>query len=147
MSPRRSARELALKVLFQVDVGGIPFEEVLETSIEQVRPEQREEAFIREVVPGAVRRIPELDAIIGSLAEGWSIGRLARVDKNVLRIALYELLYMPTHPVAGVINDAVEIAKTYSTEDSGRFVNGILGAFVRDRMPDASAGANAQAGN
>jgi transcription antitermination protein NusB len=133
MSKRRNARELVLKVLFQVDVGGLPTEEALETAFEQVRPPDEEQAYVADVVRGVAERIQDLDGIIGSLAEGWRLDRLAKVDKNVLRAALFELKHRTDIPVNVVVNDAVEIAKKYSTEDSGRFVNGILGSFLRNR--------------
>jgi N utilization substance protein B len=135
MSKRRNARELSLKVLFQIEVGKLPPEEALETSFEQVRPSEEDREYVAEVVRGVMREETELDRIIADLAEGWRLDRLAKVDKNVLRLALYELIHRPEIPVSVVVNDAVEVAKKYSTEDSGRFVNGILGSFLR-RPPD-----------
>ena len=133
MSKRRHARELALKVLFQVDVGRLPIEEVLETSYEEVRPSAEDWKFVEEAVRGVVQEQDELDRRIGAMAEGWRLERLARVDKNVLRLALHEIIHHPDVPASVVINDAVEVAKKYSTEDSGRFVNGILGSFLKQR--------------
>jgi N utilization substance protein B len=133
MSIRRDARELILKVLFQIDVGKLPPDEALETAFEQVRPAQAEREYVDEVVRGVVACEEQLDKIIGGLAEGWRLDRLAKVDKNVLRTALYELIHRRDIPAAEVVNDAVETAKKYSTEDSGRFVNGILGSFQRNR--------------
>ncbi|HTE17672.1 MAG TPA: transcription antitermination factor NusB [Armatimonadota bacterium] len=138
MSKLKSARELILKVLFQIEVGKLPPDEALETSFEQVRPSPEDRAYVDEVVRGVVAETEELDAIIGSLAEGWRLDRLAKVDKNVLRTALYELRHQPAAPVSVVVNDAVDVAKKYSTEDSGRFVNGILGSFLRGRNPDGA---------
>jgi transcription antitermination protein NusB len=138
MSKRKNARELILKLLFQVDVGRLPLEEVLETSFEEVRPSPDDRTYAEEIVRGVVREAGELDRTIGELAEGWRLDRLARVDKNVLRMALYELMHRTDIPVNVVINDAVEVAKKYSTEDSGRFVNGILGSFLRRREQPVS---------
>ncbi|MFN3649681.1 MAG: transcription antitermination factor NusB [Armatimonadota bacterium] len=136
MSKNRNARELVLKVLFQIDVGKLPAEEVLETAFEQVKPSTEERRYTREMVDGVLGEISRLDAIIDELAQGWRLERLARVDKNVLRAALYELTHRPDSPASTVINDAVEIAKKYSTEDSPRFVNGILGSYQR-RLKEA----------
>lgn len=133
MSKRRNARELLLKVLFQIEVGKLPEEEVLETTFEQVHPPEEDRQFIRDLTQGVLREAQRLDEIIAGLAEGWRLDRLAKVDKSVLRAALFELIHHADVPVSVVINDAVEIAKKYSTEDSGRFVNGILGSFVRRR--------------
>jgi transcription antitermination protein NusB len=133
MSKRRNARELVLKVLFQIDVGRLPPDEALELAFEQVRPPDEERAYVDETVRGIMQEVGEFDRVIGDLAEGWRLDRLARVDKNVLRIALYELTRRPEVAPNVVVNDAVEMAKKYSTEDSGRFVNGILGSFLRRR--------------
>lgn len=133
MSKRTNARELILKILFQVDVGKLPVEEALETAFEQVRPAEEDRPYVEEIVRGVVAEEAELDEIIARLAEGWRLDRLAKVDKNVLRTALYELRHKPEFSPGVVINDAVETAKKYSTEDSGRFVNGILGSYLRER--------------
>ena len=133
MTKRKNARELILKVLFQVDVGKLPVEEALETAFEQVRPSEEDAVYVAEIVRGVMAEHGALDNIIGGLAEGWRLDRLARVDKNVLRTALYELRHRPEFPAGEVINDAVDTAKKYSTEDSGRFVNGILAGFLRER--------------
>jgi N utilization substance protein B len=133
MGKRRAARELALKVLFQIDVGKLPPEEVLETSFEQVPVEPEEQAYVAEVVRGTLAHLPELDEIIGSLAAGWKLDRIANVDKNVLRLALYEIGHREDIPPSVSVNEAIEIAKKYSTEDSGKFVNGILGSYLRQR--------------
>ena len=140
MSKRRSARELALKILFQVEVGKFTPEEALETSFEQVNPPEEDRTYAAELVRGVARRCEELDQIIGDLAQGWSLERLAKVDKNVLRLGLYELIDHKELPANVVINDAVEVAKKYSTDDSGRFVNGILGSFLRRRDDSGAEG-------
>ena len=133
MNKRRNARELILKVLFQIEVGKTPVDEALTTSFEAVRPTPEEQAYTDEIVRGVASEQADLDGAIGEYAEGWRVDRLAKVDKNVLRMALYELIHHPEIPVSTVINDAVEVAKKYSTDDSGRFVNGILGSFLRRR--------------
>jgi len=131
MSKGRTARELALKVLFQIDVGKLPLDEVLETALEEVRPSDEAWDYVQKAVRGVVERQADLDAVIDELAVGWRVERLANVDKNVLRLALYELLHEKGAPASVVVNDAVEVAKKYSTEESGKFVNGILGSFLR----------------
>jgi len=131
LGKRRNARELALKVMFQIDVGGLPPEEVLATTFEQVPVEPEEREYVSAVVHGVLAHLDELDAVIGSLASGWRLERIANVDKNVLRIALYEIQHRDDIPPSVSVNEAVEIAKKYSTEDSGRFVNGILGTYLR----------------
>ncbi len=136
MSKRRNARELALKVLFQVDVGRLTPDEALQIWEEEVRPAAEDREYVDGLVRGIAAEEADLDKIIAELAEGWRVDRLAKVDKNVLRIALYELIHRPEAPVNTVVNDAVEIVKKYSTDDSGRFVNGILGSYLRLRHRD-----------
>jgi transcription antitermination protein NusB len=143
MSRRRIAVELALKVLFQVEVGKLPPDEALETSFEEVQPAAEDRTYVEETVRGVVADEAALDAIIAALAEGWRLDRIAKVDKNVLRIALYELRCHPELSASVVINDAVEIARKYSMEESGKFVNGILGSFLRNRQAEARGDAPA----
>ena len=151
MGPRRLGRDLALKLLFQVDVGRIPLAEVL--------AHFREDSahlpcaaldYAESLAKGVALHLPEIDRILDELAEGWTIDRLASVDRNVLRIASYELLHEQSVPVSVVINEAVELAKKYSTADSGRFVNGILANVARrlglpeKRQSDQGAGTEAE---
>lgn len=137
MSKRKSVRELALKVLYQIEVGKLPPEEALEATFESVRTSGEETRAVTALVEGVLGELDQLDALIGDYAEGWTLERLAKVDKNVLRVALYELRNDPGAPVSAVINDAVDLAKKFSMmEDSGRFVNGILGSYVRRRQQE-----------
>jgi transcription antitermination protein NusB len=130
-SKRREARELAMKILFQVEVGQRPLDEVIETTREAVPTEPEEWAYVDEVVHGVLRERAELDRIIGNLASGWRVERIANVDRNILRLALYEIRDRPDIPASVSVNEAVEMAKKYSTEESGKFVNGILGSYLR----------------
>ncbi len=132
---RRRARDLALQVLFRVDVGRTPLEEALAAA-------RRDDAsvdweFVEELSRGATTHTPELDALITDHLSGWTLDRLASIDRVILRMALYELGYMSTPPGA-VINEAVELAKRYGTDESGGFVNGVLGAIHREQ--DHAAG-------
>jgi N utilization substance protein B len=128
---RREARELAMKILFQVEVGHRPIEEVLETTLEAVPIPEEEKEYLDDVVQGVLREREALDRIIGDLASGWKLERIANVDRNVLRIALYEIRNRADIPASVSVNEAVEIAKKYSTAESGKFVNGILGTYLR----------------
>lgn len=133
MIRRRGACELILKALFQAEVGRFSADEVLETVHEAVRTEAEDWTYVQATVRGVSSDMERLDRIIGFLAEGWRLDRLAKVDKNVLRMALFELIQHPEFPTQTVVNDAIEIARKYSMEDSGKFVNGILGSFLRRR--------------
>src|SRR5690242_20493860 len=121
---RREARELAMKILYQVEVGQRPLEEVMETTLEAVPVPPEERAYVDEIVQGVLHEQSTLDRIIGDLASGWKLERIANVDRNVLRLALFEIRNRPDIPRSVSVNEAVEIAKKYSTEESGKFVNG-----------------------
>ena len=135
---RREARELALRMLFQLDVGKQPLDEVVEAALAQSHLEGKNRAFAEEAVRGAWSRRDVIDARLSALATDWAMDRQAAVDRNILRLSAYELLYMPESPVAAVVNEAVELAKKYSTAESGRFVNGVLGALARQPRGEAS---------
>jgi len=119
---------MALRVLFEVDVG----RQVLEAALERMRPDVsgHEWEYLRAVCTGVWTSRVELDRTIAELTTDWPIDRLANTDRSVLRLAAYELLHTETPPQV-VINEAVELAKRYGTEDSGRFVNGVLGTLAR----------------
>jgi N utilization substance protein B len=124
MPSRRHARELALQALYGAEVGHRePAEMIDETVGSRAEPETR--TFVRDLVLGTLENIDESDAIIGPLLEGWTLDRLPTIDRIVLRMSMFELRHLPT-PKPVVINEAVELAKKFSTEDSGRFVNGVL---------------------
>lgn len=131
MGKRRLARESALKTLFQVDVGKLSPDEALANArlVGDSDPEVLE--FAERLARGALAHQERLDAIISRYATGWALDRMANVDRNLLRLALFEILFLDDIPASVSINEAVDLAKLYSTADSGRFINGILGNFVR----------------
>ena len=130
MARRRDARRLAVSILYQADLGGRSPREVLE---ERRALGIRVPGFTQELVGGVEERREELDRLIGEHAEGWSVPRMAAVDRAVLRVASYELLFRDDVPTAVAIDEAVTTAKELSTADSGRFVNGVLGKIARER--------------
>ncbi|MCS7208392.1 MAG: transcription antitermination factor NusB [Fimbriimonadales bacterium] len=133
---RRAVREWALRALYQIDLGSKPVEEAIEEVLGVAALEPDDANAVRELVAGVARtQLTELDPLIQQYARGWTIDRMAVIDRNLLRLALYELRYHPEQPFKVVINDAIELAKKYSTAESGRFVNGILGAIVRQMYP------------
>jgi transcription antitermination protein NusB len=129
MSTRHQAREAALGVLFQVDLGKSDVGDALDPVRAQGWPRD-DWTLIEQLVRGTRRHVEDIDALIRSVAEHWTLERMATVDRNVLRMAIFELQYTDT-PVGVIINEAVELAKQYSTVESGRFVNGMLGRIVR----------------
>ena len=127
--PRHRARELALKVLFQLEDGGggdAP-EEVLDYHAADDEAGRDVTAFARELVLGVLEHRAELDEIIRSASTNWRLEQMGRVDRVVLRMAVYEIAVSRKVPMRAAINESIELAKTFSGEESGRFVNGILG--------------------
>lgn len=133
MGKRRQSRELALQWLYQIDIAGTSAEETIAAEGEWVPDSAEVREFAEILVKGVQDRIEELDNLIREFAAGWTIDRLAILDRNILRIALFEILHLPEIPHRVSINEAVDLAKNFSTVESGRFVNGILGTFVRNR--------------
>jgi len=119
---RREGRELALKLLYREEVTGI--EDGPIPDIDEARTEAL--AFADEIVAGVRARHEEIDRLIGEASEHWEIPRMGAVDRTVLRIGAFELLCVPGNPVGVVINEAVEIARKYSSNEGSRFVNGVL---------------------
>lgn len=135
---RRKAREAALQALFQIDVGKALADDAIGYAIMFNDLSKDSEEFCRCLVTGVIANQAGIDEIIGRLAVDWSLDRLGNVDRNVLRTALFELMYLHDIPVGATINEAVEIAKTFGNSDSGRFINGILGEFTRGYNPGQS---------
>lgn len=129
---RRSARATALKALFQVDVARADPSAALDAGAEGEELTPKDRQFARELVEGTLAHLAEIDQRIAQLAIDWKVDRLGRVDRNVLRMAIFELGHAATPPEI-VTSEAVELAKTYGDSASGRFVNGVLGALLRER--------------
>jgi transcription antitermination protein NusB len=123
---RAEARERALHLLYEAEVRGQGALEVLDAQL--LPPDPYTSTLVRGVGDHQV----DLDAYIGRLAVGWPIERMPAMDRAVLRMGTFELTHQPDVPTAVVINEAVELAKRYSTEDSGRFVNGVLSAVASE---------------
>jgi N utilization substance protein B len=120
---RREARERALALLYEAEAKETGGAEVLDAQPVDV------EAYAADVVVGVADHRAELDALIGRHAHGWTVERMPTIDLTILRMAAYELLHRDDVPPNVAINEAVELAKRYSTDDSGRFVNGVLAAI------------------
>jgi N utilization substance protein B len=129
---RRRGRELALQMLYQHELAGTDPETIF-AGFDELRdapPEARD--FAVALVRGVIGRLAELDAQIGEQADHWRIDRMATVDRNILRLALFELRFAPDTPAAVVIDEAVEIAKRFGSERSSQFVNGVLDGLIHD---------------
>ena len=131
MPARRKARKRALDVLYEADLRDLAPSGVLESylqRIEKPRPDHLDYAI--GLVEGVAKHLDRIDELIASYAEGWTIDRMPIVDRNLARIAVYELLYEPDIDDPVAITEAVELAKQMSTDDSPRFLNGILGRIA-----------------
>ena len=110
-----------------------------ETGLYREYPNEKQIQYIQEVVRGVAVHGPELDQYIAQHSKNWSFARIPRTAAAIMRVAMYEILYMPSIPAAASINDAVEIAKKYEEEKVVSFINGILGAFVREEFPELAS--------
>jgi transcription antitermination protein NusB len=134
MGARRKARESALQMLFAIDLAGIPTEELIRHYWSQLSDAELDEAsmeFATNLVRGTRAKLRQIDERIISRAENWRISRMAIVDRNVLRLAVYEFLFEKT-PRTVVINEALEVARRFSTYEATQFINGILDAIKHD---------------
>lgn len=126
MGRRRQARELALQALYLADAARMSGEEALLIVRAGSEVDEKAETFARQLTLGTLSDLADLDERIAKVAKNWDLGRMAAVDRNILRMASYELLRCPETPISVVIDEALEIAKAYSSEDSSAFINGIL---------------------
>jgi transcription antitermination protein NusB len=127
---RRQARQTALQSLYEYDTAQHDPEAVLQRHSEERHLDPRVVAYAQELLRGVRAHEAEIDALIQEAAPEWPIAQMARIDKNILRLAIYEILYNNAVPERAAINEAVELAKQYGSDASSRFVNGVLGAIV-----------------
>ncbi len=137
---RRRARELALQVLFQLDFQKIEAEVALELLCsEEEAPSDKVQKYALHLIQGVLEHQTEVDDLISQVAADWKIERMPGVDRNIARIATYELRFAAEKLAAGIIiNEAVELAKTFAADESSRFINGILGALLKLSPQDES---------
>ncbi|MFN0007983.1 MAG: transcription antitermination factor NusB [Planctomycetota bacterium] len=140
MKKRTRAREIALQFLYQLDLRG---DDLMAEAKSFVRGEERDSEtarFALRLVEGTVQNRGEIDKMIQGVAQNWNISRMAVVDRNVLRLASYELLHCDDIPPKVAINEAIELGKRYSTQNSGAFINGILDKIMNRKPATASDG-------
>lgn len=130
VTSRRGARTVALQILYEVDSVGHPWEEVCHRYLDEKNLSPEVASFARELVKGVLDNRERLDGIISEFAPSWPVAQLLAVDRNVLRLAIYELTIDRSAPPKVVINEAVELAKLFGSESSFKFVNGVLGAVM-----------------
>lgn len=130
MKSRTKARSVALQVLYEVDVTDHQPGPVLAYHLENTNVEQNHKRFISQIVSGVVKNKQILDEYISQFAPDWPLDQVAIIDRNLIRIALWEIAVYQKTPIKVVINEAVELAKQYGSDGSSRFVNGVLGGFI-----------------
>jgi len=140
MSRRRLSREIALKILYQIDMTGGAPAEVLPEFYENFEAPQALRSFAERLVMGVCANREEIDRRIVSTSEHWRLERMPVVDRNVLRIAVFEMLFCPDIPPKVSINEAIDLAKSYGSEDSGAFINGILDKVLSQSSADSRSG-------
>jgi len=134
MGGRRLSREMALKALFQIDLVNTNMEEALEYTFENVELSDEVKEFSLILVKGVMSNLSDIDKVINHSTNNWSLERITNIDRSILRIAIYEILYLKNIPKSVSINEAVELAKKYGTKSSFSFVNGVLGQINKDDL-------------
>lgn len=134
MKPRHQARQIALQALYEIDITSHSPGNVIRDRLAAQEPPLRKEAadFARHIVAGVAAHTSSLDQIIAHFAPEWPVNQIATIDRNILRIALWEILFDGT-PIRVAINEAVELAKEFGAEASPRFINGVLGTATRHK--------------
>lgn len=138
---RRLAREIAVQSLYQMEMNDVEAGEAVTMLLSEAGGENESEVelsdmgtpeFVLELVNGVWEKKSEIDVLLGDYLKGWQISRLSRVDRQVLRLAAYEMIYREDAPAKVVVNEAIELAKHFGTTESGKFVNGVLGKMIQD---------------
>ncbi|SDD44353.1 NusB antitermination factor [Paenibacillus sp. UNCCL117] len=139
---RRLARELALQSLYQMGMNEVTTTDAVDHVVEEARGEdeaqltrakdQISELDVKELVEGTLRHRSQIDHLLVDYLKGWQMDRLSKVDREILRLATYEMIYCDDVPPKVVVNEAIEMSKNFGTEESGKFVNGVLGKMIRD---------------
>jgi N utilization substance protein B len=126
MKIRRSSRELAMQALFYMDINGEYSEPMIARFCQVFPPSKKSDPFFHQILSGVIEKRLEIDTVIERFSSNWKMNRMACVDRNIMRIAVYEIMYCQDIPPKVSINEAIDIGKKYGTEDSGAFINGIL---------------------
>ena len=141
MANRHLSRTVAMQSLFEWDFNGKKedLKTVILGNLEEFAPSMDDASFVYALAEGVQDNLPEIDAIIVKTAPEWPIDQIPLVDRNVLRIGIYELMFLKDVPPKVAINEAVELAKTFGGENSGKFLNGVLGTLYKELFPGEAA--------
>lgn len=123
---RRASREIAMKLLYQLEIQKGDREEQIQRVLEENSFTEKDRSYVIEVVEGVQRNLADIDKAIELHSKGWKISRISKIDLSILRLSIYEICFRDDIPYNVSVNEAVELAKKYSNEDAGSFVNGIL---------------------
>jgi N utilization substance protein B len=139
---RRVAREIAIQSLYQIEMNEVSAKEAVAMAVHEaendneaglaVAGEKVSPAYVQELVEGTRANLAAIDEMLSAYLKGWQIDRLSRVDREVLRLAAYEMVYRNDVPPKVALNEAIELAKHFGTEESGKFVNGVLGKMIKE---------------
>ncbi|MBW2063006.1 MAG: transcription antitermination factor NusB [Deltaproteobacteria bacterium] len=142
MGARRKAREISLQVLFQLETGdkGLTLQEVFTLFCHNFDAPRESRAYAWELVSGVKEHLAELDARLKSASEHWRLDRMSHVDRNILRQALYEMLFLNDIPAKVSLNEAIDLGKKYGTDDSGAFINGVLDRIHKQILAQTGPG-------
>jgi N utilization substance protein B len=132
MGHRRKAREVALQVLYQMDILKVDAKEAIQLFWENFNVPDNVKDFSVHLIEGTWDRLEEIDEVIRKCSENWSLDRMAKVDKSILRMSVFELLYCDDIPPKVTLNEAIDLGKEYGSENSGSFINGILDALYAE---------------
>ncbi len=135
MANRHLSRTLAMQTLYQWDFNGAQeknLDKILEQNMADFAPGFDDEGFTKHLIEGVLKNKKEIDELIRKYATEWPLEQITIIDRNILRIGIYELKYDPDIPSKVAINEAIEVAKTFGGESSGKFVNGVLGAIYKE---------------
>lgn len=144
MKTRRRARRITLEILYEVDIAEHPADEVIQRRLQEQPMENAGIEFTEKLVHGVIQHRDDMDELIAEYAPEWPLDQMAVIDRNILRIAIYEFLVDTSTPVKVAINEAVELAKLYGADSAPRFINGVLGSLadqtlvLRQKLFDAA---------
>ena len=138
MGKRRRAREMVLQALYESEFSERPMREIIDEQIGRRAPSDEGADYARALFIKTVEKKSDLDQVIQSLLENWDPARVSLVDRNILRFALAEVLYFPDVPARVIIDEAIEVAHRFSSEEAGRFVNGLVDRFVKEFRKDGA---------
>lgn len=131
---RRASREIAMKLLYQLEIQKDDREEQIQTVLEENSFTEKDKLYLTEIIDGVKKNLELIDKTIEVNSKGWKISRISKVDLSIMRLSIYEICFMDDIPYSVSVNEAVELAKKYSNEDAGSFVNGILSKVSRESV-------------